>query len=339
MQESRRREPLREVVASTSPQIRCRDTSSLVLDSQSPPYRALIDKLERLARTDEDIALSGATGVGKTVLGTYVHERSRRAGQPLVTVAVGALSPELAASELFGHRRGAFTGASETRAGAFAAASGGTLILDEVGKASLSVQRLLLGAIETRRFNAIGDDRQTVVNTRIITTSNEPLDRLVAEGSFLDDFDARLGPFRLRVPTLKERLVDLPSLACALVQDAAARFDFVRPPSISPSLLEWLGSLSWRRNLRQLIGAIRQLLFAAQGAGTLDLSHVDDDLRAYVGETASDADGGQQLDRARIEDALRKSAGKVAGAARLLGVSRTRLYRRMECCGLRPSSV
>lgn len=322
------RESLHRVVA--TPPRGTSITPSLFLESQSPAYRALIDKLERLAQVDEDIVLSGPTGVGKSALGMYVHECSKRAKGPVVIVDVANLTPYLAASVLFGHRRGAFTGASDTRMGAFVAASGGTLILDEIGKAHLAVQRTLIGAIETRRFSAVGDDRRTVVNTRIIATCNESLKELIAAGRFLDDFDARLGHFRMRVPALRERAEDLPALLEAWVQRLASKYGYVRPPEISPALLRRLGSLPWPRNMRQLIGAVNQLLFQAQGAATLDESHIDNDLREFLDETSPTVVSPILLDRAQVEQALLENEGSRTKAALQLGVSRDKLNREIR---------
>lgn len=324
--------PLHRVTESSSDGRRL--ASSLFLETRSRVYRALIEKLERLARLDEDLVLSGPTGVGKTALGMYVHELSARADGPLVLVDVAALSPELAASTLFGHRRGAFTGASESRKGAFVAASGGTLILDEIGKAHLTVQRTLLGAIETRRFNVVGDHRPTVVNTRIIATCNEPIRDLIASGAFLDDFDARLGHFRERVTPLKERAEDIPALLRAWVHRLASKYGYARPPEIASSLLRRLVSLEWPRNMRQLIGAVNQLLFGAQGAATLDESHIDDSLEEFLEDAPAVAAISRLPDRTQIEQALRENDDNRTVAALQLGISRHRLNRQIRKYGL-----
>lgn len=332
MPDSIRCEELQQTVA--TPNAGASIANSLFLESRSRAYRALIERLERLASLDEDLVLTGPTGVGKTVLGMYVHERSARADGPLVVLDVGAISPELAASTLFGHRRGAFTGATESRTGAFVAASGGTLILDEIGKADLTVQRTLLGAIETRRFNIVGDHRPTVVNTRIIATSNEPIQQLIAAGEFLDDFDARLGHFRTRVPPLKERAEDIPGLVRAWVQRLASKYGYVLPPAICSSLLRRLVALTWPRNMRQLIGAVNQLLFGAQGAATLDETHIDDALRDYLADTQLRTTIARAPDRAQIEQALRENDDNRTVTALHLGISRHQLNREIRKHGL-----
>ena len=289
----------------------------------SAAYRRLLAQLDRFARdASATILLEGESGTGKTTLARYVHGRSPRAARPFQQVVLSTIEDPLAGSELFGHISGAYTDARQSRSGQFASANGGTIFLDEIGKASLAMQCKLLHVVEHGEFRPVGSDREMRVDVRLVVATNVSLAEEVVRGRFLPDLYARLCAFRVRIPALRERRADIPLLAQQSLAAHARRSGYGATPRIHADLMDALQRAEWPNNLRQLDAAMHRILVDADGAPELTLAHCEDEslgLHAF-------AEAALPLTPERIADAIRRE-GSVSAAARVLKVDRTTLHR------------
>ncbi len=301
------------------------------LTGESPAIRAVSRAVDRVADLDVPVLVRGETGTGKERVAQAIHRASGRAGA-LVAVNVATLSRELAAAELFGHAKGAFTGASERREGLFAAADRGTLFLDEVGELPGEVQPMLLRALETRAVRAIGGREERELDVRVIAATDADLERASEEGRFRAALYHRLRGFEIVVPPLRERREDVPRLVVELVREELARTGELErlvyrgpdaPPWMDRELMALLVGHAWPGNVRELRGVIRQVVVSSRGAPTL---------RADAATLRALAEGEARAEpvRAEVIAALRAHGWSFAKAARALGVSRSALYRRAE---------
>ena len=292
----------------------------------SETFRRLIQRIERYAPFDHiPVLFEGETGTGKTVLARYLHTRSTRARRPFVPVDIGALDDDLAGSALFGHVRGAFTGAVDARSGFFSEASGGTLFLDEIGKASSSVQRRLLSAVESEEVIPVGASRPVRHNVRLLAATNVPLEQLIESGALLPDLAARLRACVIRLPALRERPGDIPQLVRHFIARFAKLTGYEKAPTVADPLMTALTRAPWRDNVRELAFAIQRLLIEAYPAPVLRLAHCDDDLdhlRKLAKRERVAATPEQAVD-------LVRDHGSVRDAARELGVSLATMYRKL----------
>ena len=294
--------------------------------------RALID---RVAPTEARVLVTGESGTGKELVAAAIHTASRRAGRAFVTVNCAAIPRDLVESEMFGHERGAFTGATERRLGRFELAHEGTLFLDEVGDLSGEAQAKLLRTLETGELQRIGAERSLRVDVRLVAATNRRLEEEVQEGRFREDLFFRLNVFPLHLPPLRERMEDLP----ALVTHLSAR---VRPrdtATFTPAALEALGGYSWPGNVRELANLVERLTILS--GPTVDDSAVRQVLRGGATPPPSLPALGRPLnealdefERRLIRAALVQAEGNVAEAARVLQTDRANLYRRMRRLGL-----
>jgi DNA-binding NtrC family response regulator len=291
------------------------------LSFPSAAYRRLLAQLDRFARdASATILLEGESGTGKTTLARYIHSRSPRAARPFQQVVLSTIEDPLAGSELFGHISGAYTDARQSRSGQFASANGGTVFLDEIGKASLAVQCKLLHVVERGEFRPVGSDREVRVDVRLVVATNVSLAEEAARGRFLPDLLARLCAFRVRIPPLRERRADIPLLAEQSLAAHARRGGYGATPRIHPNLMDALQRADWPNNLRQLDAAMHRILVDADGAPELTLAHCEDERLGL--EPAAE----RVLTPQRIADAIR-SEGSISAAARLLKVDRTTIHR------------
>ena len=293
------------------------------LSFPSAAYRRVVAQLERFARDGSaTILLEGESGTGKTTLARFIHARSPRATRPFQQVVLSTIEDPLAGSELFGHITGAYTDARQSRSGQFASANGGTIFLDEIGKASLAVQYKLLHVVERGEFRPVGSDRDMRVDVRLVAASNVCLADEAANGRFLPDLYARLCSFRIRVPSLRERRADIPMLVAQSLGAHVQRTGHGAIPRVHPELMDALQRAEWPNNLRQLDAAMHRILVDADGAPELTLDHCEDEslgLHRY-------AEAARELTPERIADAIERE-GSVSAAARLLKVDRTTLHR------------
>jgi DNA-binding NtrC family response regulator len=264
------------------------------------------------------VLIEGEAGTGKTLLARRIHEMSPRNQAPFRSCVLSALDDTLASDELFGHVAGAFTGARGARTGAFASAAGGTVFLDEIGKASLHVQQKLLDVIESHVIAPLGADRQVTVDVRIIAAANIPLRQLVEKERFLADLYARLKSFRISLPSLRERAEDIPSLVEQCLARHAEACGYESPPDVDDQLMAALRLASWPDNLRELDGTVHRLLVEAEGAMVLTPRLCVGDLSFLVARRRHK----QPLQIEEARQAMAETGNKKAPAARLLGVSR-----------------
>ena len=302
----------------------------------SSAAQQLAAKIPKLATSDVGLLVDGETGVGKTFVARLIHEAGPRAREPMRVLNCAAIPDALVESELFGHERGAFTGANARRAGAFEAVGGGTLVLDEVGELSLAAQAKLLRVLEERRFERVGSNQTLAFRARVICATNRDLEAMVAAGTFRRDLLFRIAVVRVRVPALRERVDDLPVLASQLLADAA-RSAGRRIEAFTPAALELIRRHSWPGNVRELRNAIEHAVVFAEGA------RVDaGDLPVMVAPPAQPEDPDlvrlpldlPTLERRTIEAALRATKNNRLQAAALIGMNRSSFYLKLKEFGL-----
>jgi DNA-binding NtrC family response regulator len=306
------------------------------LITRSPLMQALLSEAGRLAISNAPVLVTGETGSGKEVLARWMHARSPASAGPFVAVNCAALPETLAESELFGHVKGAFTGADSARKGKFQSADGGTLFLDEVGDLGGPVQAKLLRVLEDGAVEPVGSDRSVPVKVRVIAATHRDLKAKAHDGSFREDLLFRIGGLPLEVPPLRRRPEDIPLLAARFLSEARARQAW---PAAEPSqdFLKALTKYRWPGNVRELRWAVERAVLLA-GPDLPGPQHLPSEVVASGG---SPAPGGIEEARAGAESeaitrALDASKGNVSLAAKALGLSRSRLYEKMEELGLDP---
>jgi DNA-binding NtrC family response regulator len=299
----------------------------------SAPMQALDAALRRLAGAGATVLLLGESGAGKEVAARRLHALGPRAGAPFVALNCAAIPRDLLESEVFGHERGAFTGATERRIGAAERAGEGTLLLDEVGELDPALQAKLLRLLEDRRFTRVGGAQELPLRARVVAATNADLPARVAEGRFRGDLYWRLAVVELRVPPLRERAEDLLPLAEAFLRDAAT--DAARPgAAFAPEALAALETHAWPGNLRELRNRIERAVLLAEDT-TLGPSDLFPDRAAAAPEPAVTlAEARDAAERTHIRRVLARCEGRVGDAARMLDVSRTTLWERMRRLGI-----
>jgi two-component system, NtrC family, response regulator AtoC len=311
----------------------------------SPPLRDVLARVEQVAQTSATVLLRGETGTGKEMVARAIHINSAREKKPFVRVNCAALATGVLESELFGHEKGAFTGATARRPGRFELADGGTLFLDEVGDIPADVQVKLLRVLQEREFERVGGVDTIKVDVRVISATHRDLERLIHEGKFREDLYYRLNVFPITLPPLRDRPGDLPLLVEHFVQKyAQSSGKAVR--GIEPAALAALTSYPWPGNVRELENVIERALILARGS---QLSAADLDFGRRVGTvpvaappvTDAAPEGGRSLykrlseqERNEIVAAVERAQGNIAHAARALGINRSTLYYRMRKHGL-----
>ncbi len=316
----------------------------------SRPMRRLLEATSRVASRDVTVLVRGETGTGKEFVAELLHAQSTRASKPLVRFNCAALPAELADAELFGHVRGAFTGAANSRPGYFAQANGGTLILDEVGELPLSVQAKLLRALQEGEIQPVGSGRIEKVDVRVVASTNRDLASEAKTGVFREDLYYRLAVVELVVPPLRDRKDDIPALAEEFARRYGERFG-LGSIALDPALIEALGRDDWPGNVRQLENTIARLAALSSGGmiGLADLEqatgdHVSahpDPATADSADPPPDARNGPSLkeqveafERGLVARSLDATGGNQSEAARRLGVSRVTLIDKMKKYGL-----
>jgi PAS domain S-box-containing protein len=300
------------------------DGDFLGMTGRHPAMRELYRMVELVGRSDSTVMILGESGSGKERVAEAIHRTSARASGPFVKVSCSALNENLLESELFGHVKGAFTGALRDRRGRFEEAHGGTLLLDEIGDVSPVVQVKLLRVIQEREIERVGDSQTVKVDVRLLCATHRDLRRLVAEGRFRADLYFRLAVFPIRVPSLRERAEDLPLLAERLLARIAPTGP-ARP--IAPEALAAMRAYPWPGNVRELANALEYAALQA-GAGAIRPEHLPAEIREGTSSGAP-ADRGADEKRELVA-ALERSGWNRARAAAALGVSRVTLWKRMK---------
>ncbi|WP_128548202.1 sigma-54-dependent transcriptional regulator [Larkinella soli] len=226
---------------------------------ESDPIRRVKETIDRVAPTEARVLITGPNGSGKEMVAKQIHEKGSRANQPLVEVNCAAIPSELIESELFGHEKGAFTGASSRRIGKFEQADGGTLFLDEIGDMSLSAQAKVLRALQENKITRVGGDKEIKINVRVMAATNKDLRKEIQEGTFREDLFHRLSVIRIHVPPLADRREDVPLLAEKFLQDIAEEYG-APPKEITPDAMAYLQSLPWTGNVRELRNVVERLV-------------------------------------------------------------------------------
>ena len=305
---------------------------------QAPEFQSVLRAMRIVSATDATVLVTGESGTGKELLAKALYENSRRRDKPFVTVNCAALPVQLAESELFGHRKGAYTGASSDSIGKMQAANGGTLFLDEIGELPLAVQAKLLRFLETGECQPVGQPMSQRVDVRIIAATNRDLSVAVKEGTFRSDLYYRLYVVPLELPPLRERPGDIPLLMKGLTAELSAQYG-LQSPHYSKSTLKLLNTYGWPGNVRELKNFCERMLILFSGR-TIEPSNLPREFQQAMAPRAaalSDAfelpDHGismDELEASLIEQALYKTAGNRSRAARLLGLSRDTLLYRMK---------
>ena len=300
--------------------------TSLIGDSM--PLRALCSAIERVSRIPSSVLILGESGSGKELVARELHRLGPGAKTPLVAVNSAALPEQLVESELFGHERGAFTGADRLRRGAFEAAGNGTLFLDEVGELPLQAQAKLLRVLEDRQVMRLGGSRAIPVTARVVAATNRDLEREVAAGRFRQDLYYRLNVHTLVVPPLRERLADIPVLVDHLLRSIASHLR-VRPKTISPEALALLAAYDWRKNnVRELRNCLERMMIASDAA-IIDVPDVPPEIQVEELDDVSDPTAAPgtlkalkaQAERQIVLTALDKHGWQVTRTAEALGLA------------------
>jgi two-component system response regulator GlrR len=304
------------------------------LITRSSSMEDLLSQARRVAASDASVCIFGASGTGKELLARAIHRASPRTEAPFVAVNCGAIPEGLLESELFGHKKGSFTGAVSDRRGLFQAAQGGTLFLDEIGDMPLALQVKLLRALEERKIRPVGSHENFDVDVRVIAATHRKLEERIASGEFREDLYYRLNVVKLYIPPLAERREDIPLLANHFLTRLAERYRRGRL-AFSPEAMQLLVSAPWPGNVRQLLNVVEQavalaatevipesLVRQALDAGDTALTPLDEARRAF--------------ERDYLVRILKITGGNVTKAARLAGRNRTEFYRLLERHSLEP---
>jgi DNA-binding NtrC family response regulator len=305
----------------------------------------LLQTLQRAraaASTDADVLIEAESGTGKELLAKYIHQTSNRSHQPFIAMNCAAVPEALLESELFGHARGAFTGAHEAKAGKFELADNGTLLLDEIGEMPLNLQPKLLRILQEREFERLGESRSIHVNIRIIATTNASLGAMVEQGRFRSDLYYRLNVIPLSIPSLRERMDDIPALARHFAEKFAIEIDN-DAPRLDPSFIEKLQTYSWPGNVRELANFMRRVLSLHQGA-IIDAACFDREFRPlekHGGMRAMLAPGMpiSVLEKMHLENTLALVHGNRTHAAEMLGISLRTMRNKIREYGLPPRRI
>jgi two-component system response regulator GlrR len=304
--------------------------------TRSPLMEALLAQTRRVARSDAAVCIFGASGTGKELLARALHHASRRATAPFVAVNCGAIAEGLLESELFGHRKGAFTGAVQDRAGLFQAAEGGTLFLDEIGDMPLPLQVKVLRALEEKVVRPVGESAEVAVDVRVISATNRRLEERIAAGEFREDLYYRLNVVRLSLPTLAERREDIPLLVARTLARLAG--DYHRPRLVlAPAAMDLLVAAPWPGNVRQLLNVVEQVV-ALNSIDWIPEAQVRKALDIVEPEFAPLDKARRAFERDYLVRILKITEGNVTRAARLAGRNRTEFYRLLDRHELTPAA-
>ncbi len=300
---------------------------------RSDAFERVLAQATQVARSDAGVLLTGESGTGKELLAAHIHRESPFAAGPFIKVNCAAIPTELIESELFGHEKGAFTGAATLRRGKFELADGGSIFLDEVGDLHEASQAKLLRVLQDGEFQRVGGEQSIRVAVRIISATNRPLEDMVAAGKFRHDLFYRLSVVPIRMPALRERRQDIADLVVYFLNDFCARNNF-RPKSIDAGALELLAGRAWPGNIRELRNTVERMAILTPGDEITESSVPVDVRAAPVPRSSELHEIRDAAERDRILRALNDTHWNVSSAARLLGIERTHLHKRIKALGL-----
>ena len=307
--------------------------SQLICRSQI--MEKLLNEAKLVAGTDASILIRGESGTGKELLARAIHLASKRSEKPFVAVNCGAIPEQLLESELFGHVKGAFTGATSNRLGLFQAAQGGTLLLDEIGDLSLPLQVKLLRVLQEREVRPVGSNQSSAIDVRVMSATHCDLDVAMHEGQFREDLYYRLNVVTLSLPSLAERREDIPLLAHHFLQEISNKYQ-KRFNGFAPDAMSALVAARWQGNVRQLYNVVEQVCALATNA-LIPLSLIQRALRVPSLEVLSYAEAKQRFECDYLVQLLKLTDGSVTDAARVAGRNRTEFYRLLQKHQLTPS--
>ena len=298
---------------------------------KSKPLMDVLATIKRIARTNASVLITGESGTGKELIAEAVHINSSRAKKPFVKVNLGGISHTLFESEMFGHKKGAFTDATSDRMGRFELADKGTIFLDEIGDLDLSCQVKLLRVLQEQTFEVLGDSRPRKVDIRVVSATNADLSRMVREHTFREDLFYRLSVFQVHLPALRERAGDISILAAAFAKSFSEKLSY-SISEMTPAFLEALEKQSWKGNIRELRNVIERSLIVCEG-GRLDICDLPLEIQNTHYECSDDSAEGFELaamERRHIARVLEYTKGNKTETARLLKIGLTTLYRKIE---------
>ena len=309
---------------------------------RSPAIRETIAAIRRVAPGETTVLITGETGTGKELAAHAVHELSPRKNAPFIAVNCAALAEGVLESELFGHVKGAFTGAIRDRVGVFEAANGGTIFLDEIGEMSMTLQQRLLRVLQEREVTRVGSPRAVKVDVRVVAATNRDLSGMVSQGKFREDLYYRLAVFPIVLAPLRERRADIPLLVEHALSILRSRRDGGDRLVCSPLAMRLLRNYDWPGNVRQLFGVIERAAVEAE-FGRIEAQHLPAELRPASREGLEPREqryrgnGAAEEERAAIQSVLEATGGALAQSAELLGMGRTTLWRKIKQFGLTPT--
>ena len=300
----------------------------LYIEGQSQTARQLYEHVRLVAPTDMSVLVTGASGTGKEYIARRIHEQSNRSKAPFVAVDCGAIPKELAASEFFGHVKGSFTGAIENKTGAFVAAQGGTIFLDEIGNLTYEVQVQLLRALQERKVKPIGSNQEIAINVRLISATNENLRQAIEKGDFREDLYHRINEFTIRIPDLKERKEDLLLFANHFLDLANSELqkDII---GFDNDTMQLFQSYSWPGNLRQMKNVIKYATLLATGR-YITRKELPEELTENLSSHTNIQLKNVEHERDLIRKALQECGNNKTRAAQLLGIDRKTLYNKLK---------
>jgi len=305
---------------------------------EDPTMVRVFQLVERVAPSDLSILVLGETGVGKEVVAEALHRLSRRAAGPFLRLHCAALPRTLLESELFGHERGAFTGASESKPGLFESANGGTVFLDEIGEIPAETQVALLRVVEDRKVMRVGGREPRIVDVRFVAATNRDLREEAQAGRFRADLYYRLSGVSIRIPPLRERPAEIEPLVRAFTARAAEPLELSRAPRWTPDALAALAGYAWPGNVRELRHAVEQAVVVSAGAD-IAVEHLPVEIQERHAPASPAATGGlkgelDEVERRRIVEALERCSGNQTRAADLLGMPRRTFVKRLDAYGI-----
>lgn len=291
----------------------------------------VLDTVARVARTNASVLITGESGTGKELIAEAIHINSQRAGQPFVKVNLGGISQSLFESEMFGHKKGAFTDATADRMGRFEMADKGTIFLDEIGDLDPSCQVKLLRVLQDQTFEVLGDSRPRKIDIRVVSATNADLHKMVVARTFREDLFYRINLITVKLPALRERREDIPLLARHFA-DRQAEINNLPPTGFSADALTFLSRLPYPGNIRELKNLVERTILVS-GKEILDASDFENQYQHYEGDKGAVSFEGMTLDeieRRTILQTLERYRGNLSQVALALGISRAALYRRLE---------